>query len=50
MISLIIMLLVLIGMLVYYIIGLKKEMEMSKYSRTRGEMKSCYEILERWNK
>lgn len=30
--------------------SIKQEMEMSKDSRTRGEMKSCYEILERWNK
>ena len=29
--------------------SIKQEMEMSKDSRTRGEMKSCYEILERWN-
>lgn len=30
--------------------SIKQEMEMSTDSRTRGEMKSCYEILERWNK
>ena len=30
--------------------SIKQEMEMSKDSRTRGEMQSCYEILERWNK
>ena len=30
--------------------SIKQEMEMSKDSRTRGEMKSCYEILERCNK
>ena len=30
--------------------SVKQEMEMSTDSRTRGEMKSCYEILERWNK
>ena len=29
--------------------SIKQEMEMSTDSRTRGEMKSCYEILERWN-
>ena len=30
--------------------SIKQEMEMSTDSRSRGEMKSCYEILERWNK
>ena len=30
--------------------SIKQEMEMSTDSRTRGEMESCYEILERWNK
>lgn len=30
--------------------SIKQEMEMSTDSRTRGEMKSCYEILDRWNK
>lgn len=30
--------------------SIKQEMEMSTDSRTRQEMKSCYEILERWNK
>lgn len=29
--------------------SIKQEMEMSTDSRTRGEMKSCYEILKRWN-
>ena len=29
--------------------SIKQEMEMSTDGRTRGEMKSCYEILERWN-
>ena len=29
--------------------SIKQEMEMSTDSRTRQEMKSCYEILERWN-
>ena len=30
--------------------SIKQEMEMSTDSRTRQEMKSCCEILERWNK
>ena len=30
--------------------SIKQEMKMSTDSRSRGEMKSCYEILERWNK
>ena len=30
--------------------SIKQEMEMSTDSRSRGEMKSCYEILERCNK
>ena len=29
--------------------SIKQEMEISTDSRSRGEMKSCYEILERWN-
>lgn len=30
--------------------SIKQEKEMSIDSRTRKEMETCYEILERWNK
>lgn len=30
--------------------SIKQEMEVSTDSRTRNEMKNCYEILRRWNK
>lgn len=30
--------------------SIEQEMEVSTDSRTRNEMKNCYEILRRWNK